>query len=299
MPKITAIGEILFDVYQESKNLGGAPLNFLYHVFKLTGRGNIISKIGHDVLGKNVLDFLKYSGISTEYIQDDHKHPTGITTVTLDENKIPSFNIDTDRAYDFIENNKKLDKLISFETDCLYFGTLAQRSEVTRKTIQSFLNKSIKYFCDLNIRQQFYTEEVIWKSIETADVLKVNIDELHFLHDLFLNNEFNLNNSSSDLMRQFNISLLAVTKGADGAVLIKDGIADEFKMESIEVTDTVGAGDAFAAIVCIGYVESWDLSIINQLANEFALEICKVKGALPETDSVYKAFRKKIRDAKS
>ena len=298
MLKITAIGEILFDFYPKSKNLGGAPLNFLYHVYKLTGQGSIISRIGFDVLGKKVLDFLKNSGIFSGYIQEDHKHPTGITTVTLDENKVPTFKIDINRAYDFIESSKQLNKLIEFETDCLYFGSLAQRGKVARRTVQSLLNHNIKYFCDLNIRQPFYTTEVIEKSITAANVLKVNIDELELIHSLFFKNSFDLYNSSSELMKKFNIDLLAVTKGAEGSVLMRDKITDDFKIDPVKVIDTVGAGDAFSAILCIGYLKNWDLSLINQLANEFAIEICKIKGALPENDSVYKIFSNKIKDAK-
>jgi fructokinase len=212
MLKITAIGEILFDLYPESKNLGGAPLNFLYHIYMLTGQGNIISGVGSDALGKKVLEFLNNSGIYCGYIQEDHNHTTGLTTVTLDENKVPTFSIDINTAYDFIERSEELDKLIEHETDCLYFGSLAQRSNVTKRTVQSLLKKKIKYFCDLNIRQPFYTTEVIEKSITAANVLKVNIDELELIHKLFLKNSFDLYNSSSELMKKFNIDLLAVTK---------------------------------------------------------------------------------------
>jgi fructokinase len=298
MPKITAIGEILCDIYPESNNLGGAPLNFLYHIYKLTGQGNIISRIGSDDLGKNVLDFLNNSGIYCGYIQEDNKHPTGVTTVKLDENKVPTFNIDINSAYDFIERSKQLDKLIELETDCLYFGSLAQRSKVTRRTIQSLLNMKTKYFCDLNIRPPFYTKEVIEESITAANVLKVNIDELELVHGLFSKNGFDLKNSSSELMKTFNIDLLAVTRGAEGSVLMRDTMIDDFKIDPLEVIDTVGAGDAFSAILCMGYLKNWDLSLINQLANEFAIEICKIKGALPENDSVYKKFNKEIKNAR-
>ena len=97
-------------------------------------------------------------------------------------------------------------------------------------------------------------------------------------------------------MKKFNIDLLAVTKGAEGSLLMNDTVIDDFKIDPIKVTDTVGAGDAFSAILCLGYLENRDLSFVNQLANEFALEICKIKGALPETDSVYKKFKLKISD---
>jgi fructokinase len=295
---VTAIGEILFDVYPTSKMLGGAPINFLYHIFKLTGQGTIVSRVGHDVLGEKVRRFLTNNGIQTNYIQDDLKHPTGITNVTLDEQKIPTFNIDKDRAYDFIENTSELQKLIENNTDCLYFGSLAQRSDVSRRTIQSLFEKDIKYFCDLNIRQNFHSEDIITRSVKTADVLKVNIDEIQFLHNLFFKNEFDLIKSSFELIKKFDIELLAVTKGAEGATLVNNGNVDYFNLDSGEVIDTLGAGDAFASILCVGYLENWKLGRINQLANEFAVEICKIKGALPESDSVYDTFKRKIENAK-
>jgi len=294
MERITAIGEILYDIYPETKNLGGAPLNFLYHIHKFTDKGNIISRIGNDILGDNALHFIKGSGVSADYIQIDHLHPTGVTTVLLDEDKVPSFRIDKDRAYDFIENNSEIEKLVEEETDCLYFGSLAQRNEVTRNTIQGLLGKRIKYFCDLNIRQKFYTEEIIIRSIKSANVLKINIDELKLINKIIFKKEYSFETSTNDLIKNFKIELLAVTKGADGSTLFYKNEIDECKNLSGEVEDTLGAGDAFASVLCIGYLRGWKLSRTNQLANEFAGEICKIKGALPETDVVYFKFKEKM-----
>ena len=296
MPAVTAIGEILFDVYPTSKALGGAPINFLYHVFKLTGQGTIVSRVGHDVLGEKVRRFLSGNGISTNYIQDDHKNPTGVTNVTLSEEKIPTFNIDTDRAFDFIENSVELQTLIADRTDCLYFGSLAQRCDVSRNTIQSLFEKNIKYFCDLNIRQEFYSEDIIIRSLKSADVLKVNIDELELLNNLLFRNEFDMMKTSYELINKYNIDLIALTKGADGATLIKDEKTDHYKVEAKKIVDTLGAGDAFASVLCVGYLYNWSLPLINKTANEFAGEICKIKGALPDDDSLYENLKKKISD---
>jgi fructokinase len=296
MDRITAIGEILFDVYPETKNLGGAPLNFLYHVHKLTSRGNIISRVGFDVLGNKALNFIKNKGIETKYIQVDHLHPTGVTTVNLDENKVPSFNIDEERAYDYIEINDETYQLINEETDCLYFGSLAQRSKTSRFTIHNMLNKKIKYFCDLNIRQNFYDEKVITKSISAANVLKLNIDELKLINDLLLSEKFNTEVIAKKIMKSYNVELIAVTKGAEGSTLFFNEEKDDCKTSSSTVVDTLGAGDAFAAIVCVGYIRNWKLAKMNLLANEFANQICKIKGALPETDEVYERLKEKFKD---
>lgn len=296
MYNITAIGEILFDMYPTSKNLGGAPLNFLYHVHKIIGSGNMVSRIGCDVLGEKVFDFLGRNRISTEHIQQDHFHPTGATTVVLNDKNEPSFIIDTETAYDFIERTSELERLIKKETDCLYFGSLAQRSEVTRNTIQSLFDKGVKYFCDLNIRQNFFNKEIIEQSLKTTDVLKVSIDELRLLNDLLVNDLFDMTKTSAELMEKYNIEILAVTLGSDGSALFRNGEFDYYKSKPFEAIDTLGAGDAFASVLCIGYLRRWSLRKINKLANHFAAEICKIPGAMPENDDIYDFIKEKITD---
>ena len=147
MSRITAIGEILFDIYPDGKNLGGAPFNFIYHVIKLTGRGNFISAVGNDKFGAEILDILNNKGIEKKYVQVNYDHPTGAAVANLDEKKIPHWEIKTGTAYDFINPAPVLEELISGGTDCLYFGTLARRSEVSGRTIKYLFNrKNIKYF---------------------------------------------------------------------------------------------------------------------------------------------------------
>jgi len=294
MEKITAIGEILYDIYPETKNLGGAPLNFLYHIHKFTGQGYIISRVGNDDLGHNAVDFVKSSGIITNYIQIDQLHPTGVTTVTLNKNKVPSFRIDEDRAYDFIEKTSEILQLINESTDCVYFGSLAQRNKVTRETIQTLFNKKIKYFCDINVRQKFYTRQILYDSLNAATAVKLNLDELILMNDLFLDEPFDIQVAPKKLMNKFNIELLAVTKGEDGSTLFYKDQVDDYKTTASDIVDTLGAGDAFASVLCIGYLRGWKLSKTNKLANEFANEICKIEGALPKTDEVYLKLKEKM-----
>ena len=296
MKKITAIGEILFDVYPDKKILGGAPMNFLYHIFKLIGQGNIVSRVGRDVLGKKIRSFLFNNNIPTKFIQKDQLHPTGIATVKFDNNNQPLFIIDTDRAYDYIELTPELERIVKEETECFYFGTLAQRNEVSRKTIQSLFNKGAKYFYDLNIRENFFNKEVIEQSLKAADVMKANLDELRLLNGLFLTEKFEMNKASEEIIKKFNIGIAAVTLGSEGSVLFKDGEHDYYKPEPVETVDSVGAGDAFASILCIGYLEKWSLKKINRLANNFASEICRIKGALPENDVIYDLIKEKIKN---
>jgi fructokinase len=295
MKKIAAFGEILFDVYANSKNLGGAPLNFIYHINKLTGTGKIVSRVGKDELGDEALSFLTSKGVLTNAIQIDDEHETGIAKVTLDEKGVPNFIIEKNRAYDFIDIDENKGVEILKDIDCLYFGTLAQRNDVSRNSLHTLFNKPIKYFCDINIRQKFYTKETLSDSLTATDVVKLNLDELKLMDELFLGGEFDVLNGSKKLMEKFNIEMLAVTKGTEGSSLFRGEETDNNKPEQGSVVDTVGAGDAFASILCLGYLNNWELGKINKLANEFAGQICMINGALPKDDAIYDRYRREIR----
>jgi len=300
MKKITSFGEILFDVYPDGKKLGGAPFNFIYHIIKLTGKANFVSRVGNDQNGDEILQILKDREISSEFIQIDQNHKTGVAKTTLNEKKIPDFIIEENVAYDFIELTDPLKKLISQNTDCFYFGTLAQRSEQSRNTVQKLAaDPNIKCICDLNIRQNYYTPETIEQSLSAADVLKLNEQELELVNKLIIKSEVNKTETVEKMMRIFNIELLCVTKGSSGAILYKDGQENYYKIKNDKVVDTVGAGDAYASMLCIGYLMNWSIEKINKLASEFANEIIKVKGALPEDDTVYQSFKKIIMNGKN
>ncbi len=295
MSQITAIGEILFDIYPGGKNLGGAPFNFIYHVIKLTGSGNFVSAVGNDELGAEILDIVDKKGIDKKYIQVDKNHPTGAANANLDEKKIPHWEIKTGTAYDFIKPVPGLEELISDGTDCLYFGTLARRSETSGRTIKSFFNrKNIKYFCDLNIRQEFYSKEIIEDSLITSDALKLNTDELKIVNGILLNRPFDIINLARLISEKYDIELICVTMGDKGSYIVRGDETDKQSYHVENVVDTVGAGDAFASILCLGFLNGWDISKINRLASEFAAEAVKIDGALPKSDLFYEKFKDKI-----
>lgn len=291
---ITSIGEILFDIYPNHKRLGGAPLNFIYHIKKLTDNGNIISRVGKDVLGNKVINDLKHSGLSFDFIQHDNIHPTGMALVTLDDNGTPNFKIEPECAYDFIEHNHENENLINADTDCLYFGTLAQRSDISRKTIQSLFNRGLKYFVDLNLRQNFYNEEIINSSLKAADFLKVNYEEMHVINDMLLQSEYSTERVAYEIMDKFDIKMIAVTRGKDGSSIFENGKRYDHSNVDVKVLDTTGAGDAFAAVLCVGYLHGLEIPYINKLANDFASEICQFEGALPKYDRIYESFREQM-----
>jgi len=294
--KIVSIGEVLFDCYQDEKVIGGAPFNFFYHIYKLTSSAEFISRIGNDENGKSIINFFKKNNISTKYIQFDKKHSTGIVNINVDKNGNPTFDVIPNCAYDFIDLNPKISKLIESDTSLLYFGTLAQRSTVSRKTIQSILGKNIKYFCDINLRANYYTKAILDDCFKKVNVIKLNEDELKIVSGLFLTSTFELQSSAEELRRKFEIDLLSITLGEGGALLIDKFGLNENKYSVEKVVDTVGAGDAYSAILCLGYLNKMPIDRINFLANKFAASICGIKGAIPHSDEMYDNFMEDIKN---
>ena len=149
----------------------------------------------------------------------------------------------------------------------------------------------MKYFFDINIRQNYYAKDILESSLSTADVLKVNDEELKLLHDLFIPGKFDLNKSASAIIDKFDIELVAVTLGGKGAWLFRGQEYDFYKTVASNVVDTIGAGDAYSAILCIGYLNKMKLDKINKLASDFAMEIIKIPGAIPQNDKFYEKYR--------
>ena len=290
-PGITAIGEILYDIYPDAKRLGGAPFNFIYHIWKILGKANFVSSVGNDENGQEMLSFLNSIGFNTNHIYIDKKNPTGTVQVKLNEDRTPQFTISPECSYDYITLNDSTKQLIENETDLLYLGTLSTRSEISRKTILSLFGKPhIKYFCDLNLRHNFYTKDLIERTLLTTTVLKINQEELDKLKQFFDLQQFN-NRAIEQLITEFDIDLIGLTLDKDGAELYTKNESNYYKTEIVNVVDTLGAGDAFAAILCLGYLYKMPIAKVNKLANEFAAEICTVNGALPMYNSIYDKYR--------
>jgi len=293
--KITSIGEILYDVYPDGKRLGGAPFNFIYHIWKILGKGNFISSVGNDDNGKEIVNYLKSINFNTDYISIDKQHPTGTVKVKLLKDKTPKFTISPECSYDYIELDQRIIDLVEKETDLLYFGTLSQRSETTRNSIRSLSYKKTKYFSDLNLRHDFFSKEMIEEALNVCNVIKINHHELEKIKSHFqLTGD--IHSSMEIIVDKFQLDLLCVTLGSDGAVLYNGKTFDTQKYIPEKVIDTVGAGDAYAAILSIGYLKNWDLKKINRLANQFAADICGVKGAVPINNNIYDKYIREFND---
>lgn len=292
--KIVSIGEILFDCFQNKKVLGGAPFNFFYHTYKLTQDAQFVSRIGNDSDGKTIINFLKEKQINLDFIQLDDKHPTGLVKIQLNSAGSPIFEIEINCAYDFIELSYELKELLTTNTELMYFGTLAQRNSASRNTIQSALGKSIRYFCDINLRSNFYSREILETSLISADVLKLNADELKIISEMFLNKSYDLETSAMKLIDKYNLEMLSITLGEEGAILIDKKDINKNKFPVSKIADTVGAGDAYSAILCIGYLHNMPIDQINYFSTKFASKICSITGAIPASDEIYDQFKEEL-----
>ncbi len=291
---IGAFGEILFDVYPDSKRIGGAPFNFIYHIFNLTGTGSILTRIGKDKSGKDLVNFLHKNKMDDSFVQADPVHPTGRVNVTLDTNKIPSFNIENNAAYDHIEYNRSFDKFLSPGNSLLYFGTLAQRNPLSCETLQRLWGKDIIYYCDLNLREGYYNDQIISDTIDNCTILKLSLDELETVCRLA-----NIPGTSEkvkveNILMLKNIKVVCLTRGRDGATVYSREGNFTSSQETDKLTDTTGAGDSYSAVFALGYLKKLELEKINEAAVWFATQACSYSGALPKDDKLYKKFLKRF-----
>ena len=280
---VVGLGEILWDLLPAGKQLGGAPANFAYHAHVLGADACVVSCVGNDALGREILDRVDGLHLDRRFIQVSEQHPTGTVDVELDAERDPRYVIREDVAWDFIGMTPDL-LALARQSDAVCFGTLCQRSAGSRKTIQQFL-KATRREClrvlDLNLRQSFFNEKTIIESIKAANVLKLNRDELQIVGAM-------LSMSGADyeiisqLLDDSSIRVVAFTRGAEGSILQTVEFVSRHPGFEVSVVDTVGAGDAFTAALVMGLMKSKDLDAINNAANRLGSYLCSRPGATPE-----------------
>lgn len=281
MKKVVGIGEILWDMLPQGKQLGGAPANFAYHVCRLGGNGWAVSAISDDPLGNEINEILSTKNLHTALAEVSA--PTGTVQVTLDAAGVPSYDITENVAWDMIPFTPALEEMAK-ETEAVCFGTLAQRSEISRNTIMKFIScmpaDSLKIY-DINLRQNYYSEEIIRKSLEVSDILKINDEELETVSAL-LGLEGTLTERCRTLVDMFNLRLVILTKGAEGSDVVTSDAVHTIVPEKITVVDTVGAGDAFTAAFVISYLRGDSVENAHKKAGEVSSYVCTKSGAMPD-----------------
>ncbi|MBR5076235.1 MAG: carbohydrate kinase [Bacteroidales bacterium] len=276
---IVGIGEILWDMLPSGKALGGAPANFAYHAQRLGEEGWAVSAIGDDPLGAEIMDIVTDKKLRNIIAVTDK--PTGTVQVSLDDKGVPSYNIMEDVAWDNIPFTPEMEALAA-RADAVCFGSLVQRM-ASRDSVLRFLRatrpEALRVF-DINLRQHYYSPEVIDESLKLANILKINDDEIRIVADMFgLGDDDTA--ACRALVERYALKLVILTKGADGSEVITAEEAIPQAVGKVNVVDTVGAGDSFTAAFVVAYLRGDSLSDAQRLANETAAYVCSCKGAMP------------------
>jgi fructokinase len=294
---IVVIGEILYDIFPNYTRLGGAPFNFAYHLQKLGFPVCFISRIGRDDHGHRIMEELNRRGFDGSSIQWDERHPTGSVHVTLDTGGIPRFDIVADVAYDYIDLNGDALNEVMAGAGLIYFGTLIQRSRQGFHSLHDFLGRRPSHtlcFYDINLRPNCYTEQAVQASLKHADILKLNMEELQVCRQVHRSSQKD-GDGVADLMERYSLKAVALTDGRNGSRLYTPKRVYQITPpEAVALADTVGAGDAFAAMLAAGMLTGRPPERMLAQASEFAAQICTIKGAIPETTGFYDPYQSRF-----
>jgi fructokinase len=278
-PLIGGIGELLWDMLPTGKQLGGAPCNFAFHAMQAGCRCYVISAIGNDDLGHELIQTLKGLEISDRYIQTNH-YPTSTVSILLDAGGHPDYTIHEQVAWDHIGISPEI-MILAGELDAICFGSLAQRNPESKDTIVRLIGATrpdcLKIF-DINLRQHYYTRETVIQSIILSDVLKLNDDELPVVAG-FAGLDGEVEDQLRQLIKKFNMKYIVYTMGSKGSIIMSPGEFSRLEAPQVKVADTVGAGDAFTAIFAAGILKGIPLTEVHAKATEIAALVCTQKGA--------------------
>ena len=280
---VVGLGEVLWDVLPEGKKLGGAPANFAYHAGQFLGQDNTIaiSALGEDKLADETIESLREHGLND--LLPRVPYPTGTVQVTLDEQGIPTYDIKENVAWDNIPFD---DDIAAIARTCraVCFGSLAQRNVVSRTTIQRFLDATpadcVKIF-DINLRQQFYSKEVIKESLQRCNILKINDEELVLIGRMFGYPGLDIENKCWLILGKYNLDMLVLTCGTNGSYVFTPGQMSFQETPKVKVADTVGAGDSFTVSFCAAILSGKPVTEAHKLAVEVSAFVCTQNGAMP------------------
>ena len=278
---IAGVGELLWDLLPSGKQLGGATLNFAFHAAQFGCRSAVVSAVGNDPYGLQILEKLQEAQLSTAYEQQND-YPTGTVDVRLDARGVPSYTIHKPVAWDFIAWNEGLERLAP-QLDAVCFGTLGQRGETSAATIRKLLshvNKQCLKVFDINLRQDFYSEETVRASLEQADILKLNEDELPVVAGM-LSLHGDADSQLEQLRQRYDLRYIVYTLGSRGSRVTAPDDFSVMETAKVEVADTVGAGDSFTAAFVAGILQGRPLHEAHRRATETAAFVCTQAGGTP------------------
>lgn len=287
---VVGIGEALWDILPEGKKIGGAPANFAYHVSQFGLKSRVVSAVGDDKLGNEILENFKEKGLNV--LIEKPAYPTGVVQVQLDNEGIPCYDIKENVAWDNIPFTPEMEKLAQ-RTCAVCFGSLAQRNVVSRETIHAFLRampdgKGRYKIFDINLRQGFYTKEILKDSMKQCNILKINDEELVTVSRLFGYPGIDLQDKCWILIAKYNLEMLILTCGVNGSYVFTPGNVSFVQTPKVEVADTVGAGDSFTAAFIAALLKGKSVVEAHQLAVSVSAYVCTQNGAMPALPENFK-----------
>lgn len=277
------MGEALWDVLPEGKKLGGAPVNFAYHVSQFGLESRMVSAVGQDKLGAEILENFRQKQLYG--LIETVPYPTGTVQVELDAEGVPCYDIKEGVAWDNIPYTQALEGLAS-QTRAVCFGSLAQRSIVSRQTIHRFLDAmpddadTLRIF-DINLRQGFYTKEILCDSFRRCNILKINDEELVTVSRMFGYPGIDLQDKCWILLAKYNLKMLILTCGVNGSYVFTPGHVSFVETPKVQVADTVGAGDSFTAAFVAATLKGLPVAEAHRLAVDTSAYVCTQQGAMP------------------
>lgn len=281
---VVGIGEVLWDMLPEGKKLGGAPANFAYHVSRFGIDSSAVSSVGKDALGAEILEILKSKNLDRYVTEVDY--PTGTVQVTLDDAGVPCYEIKEGVAWDNIPYTPALKELAS-RTTAVCFGSLAQRSSISRETIKHFLDdmpsgEGILKIFDMNLRQNFYDKDILCESLKRCNILKTNDEELVTISRMFGYPGIDLEDKCWILLAKYGLKMLILTCGVNGSYVFTPGNVSFVETPKVDVVDTVGAGDSFTAAFVASILKGKSVYDAHYFAVEVSAFVCTRNGAMPE-----------------
>ena len=280
---VVGLGEVLWDVLPEGKKLGGAPANFAYHAGQFLGSDNTIaiSALGKDSLADETIEALKEHGLN--YVLPRVNYPTGTVQVTLSGDGIPAYEIKENVAWDNIPYTPEIAE-IARNCRAVCFGSLAQRFVTSWATIRQFLDDTpadcLKIF-DINLRQQFYTKDVIEESLKRCNILKINDEELVVIKRMYGYDNLDMRGICEKMLAEYGLKMLVLTCGTNGSYVFAPGLTSFQETPKVTVADTVGAGDSFTGSFCATILNGKHIEEAHKKAVEVSAFVCTQNGAMP------------------
>ncbi|WP_297070171.1 carbohydrate kinase [uncultured Duncaniella sp.] len=280
---VVGMGEALWDVLPEGKKIGGAPANFAYHVSQFGLPSCVVSAVGDDALGNEIIENFTSKGLN--HLIEKVPYPTGTVQVEIDQAGIPQYEIKENVAWDNIPYTARLEQLAG-NTKAVCFGSLAQRNVVSRNTINRFLDAMPKddsnlIVFDVNLRQGFYNKDILCESMKRCNILKINDEELVTVSRMFGYPGIDLQDKCWILLGKYNLKMLILTCGINGSYVFTPGNVSFQPTPKVEVADTVGAGDSFTAAFIASILKGKSVAEAHSLAVRTSAFVCTKKGAMP------------------